>query len=322
MRFGIYSDMRNPPQWRRPWPDVYRRGIEVAVNAEAAGADVFWLSEHHFFEDGYLSQPLTFAAAVASRTSRIRLGTAVLLAPLRRALQIAEEAAVVDLVSDGRMELGLGAGYRLPEFEAFGADMGRRFADTDERAVEIRRLYADGVVSPPPVQDPMPIWLGYASPAGARRAGRLGFGLLAMSPELAAAYLEGLDAGGHDRSSARMAGNLNFFLADDPEAAWARIKDHLGYQVSSYQRYAVEGTGAPVPEPVDPETIRTGEGAGQLTPRFHVLTVDQAEAHVRRAVGTLPVTDIFVWSSIAGLDDDLVDRHVELVSRDLRQRFA
>jgi hypothetical protein len=87
----------------------------MVQNAESAGADSVWLSEHHFFDDGYLPQPMTLAAAIASRTQRLRIGTAVLIAPLRSAVQIAEEAAIVDLVSGGRFELGLGAGYRVPE---------------------------------------------------------------------------------------------------------------------------------------------------------------------------------------------------------------
>ena len=57
MRIGIYLDLRNPPQWRRPWPDLYRQSLDLAVQAEEWGADSVWLSEHHFFEDGYLPQP-------------------------------------------------------------------------------------------------------------------------------------------------------------------------------------------------------------------------------------------------------------------------
>ena len=92
------------------------------MGAERLGADSVWLSEHHLFEDGYLPQPLTMAAAIAARTKRIRIGTAVLLAALRPAVQIAEEAAIVDLVSGGRLVLGFGAGYVPREFEAYGAE--------------------------------------------------------------------------------------------------------------------------------------------------------------------------------------------------------
>ena len=69
MDVGIYLDGRNPPQWARPWPEHYARTLELVERAEALGAASVWLSEHHFFEDGYLPQPLTFAAAIAARTS-------------------------------------------------------------------------------------------------------------------------------------------------------------------------------------------------------------------------------------------------------------
>src|ERR1700674_3649137 len=125
MNVGIYLDLRNPPAWRRPWADHYARSLELCERADRLGADSVWLSEHHFFEDGYLPQPLTFAAAIAARTRHVRLGTAVLLPALRQPAQLAEEAAIVDLISDGRLDLGVGVGYRVPEFAAFDADIGR-----------------------------------------------------------------------------------------------------------------------------------------------------------------------------------------------------
>ena len=92
MRIGIYLDLRNPPQWRRPWAAHYAHALELCAEADRLGAGSVWLSEHHLFEDGYLPQPLTFAAAVAARTSQVRIGTAVLLAALRHPVQIVEEA--------------------------------------------------------------------------------------------------------------------------------------------------------------------------------------------------------------------------------------
>ena len=180
MRVGCYLDLRNPPRWERPWAEHYARTLERCVEVERLGLDSVWCSEHHLFEDGYLPQPLTFLAAVAAVTDRIRLGTAVYLGALRPPVQVAEEAAVVDLLSGGRLELGLGAGYRIPEYAAFGADIGRRYTLTDECAREVRRLWREGAVTPPPIQDPVPIWMGYQGPQGARRAGLLGEGLLSV----------------------------------------------------------------------------------------------------------------------------------------------
>ncbi len=320
VRIGIYLDLRNPPPWRRPWPDLYARGLELAERTERLGGDSIWLTEHHFFEDGYLAQPMTFAAAIAARTSRVRIGTAVLLAPLRPAVQIAEDAAVVDLVSNGRLDLGLGAGYRPPEFVAFGADLQTRFRATEARAVEIRRLLDGGELVPGTVQRPLPLWIGYGSAAGARRVGRLGEGLLIIERNLLAPYVEGLTAGGHDPSTARMAGLVNTVLVDDPDEAWPRIKPHFEYQWNSYRRYSVEGTGKPEPRWLDGDRLR-GSHVGPAA-QFHLLTVDDAVGLVQEAVEGLPVTDAFFWASIAGMPDDLVDRHLELLLTELRPRLA
>src|SRR5271154_6108597 len=119
MRVGLYFDLRNPPMWAQDAARLYGFTLEMCEEAERLGASSVWLSEHHFFEDGYLPQPLTFAAAIAARTSRIHIGTAILLLALRPAIQIAEEAAIVDILSNGRLELGVGVGYRVPEFEGF-----------------------------------------------------------------------------------------------------------------------------------------------------------------------------------------------------------
>src|SRR5437660_2682479 len=217
MRLGLYFDLRNPPPWARPWPDLYARNLDVIVEAERLGAGAVWVTEHHLFEDGYLPQPLTFLAAVAARTSRVRIGTAVLLAALRPAIQVAEEAAVVDILSGGRLELGVGAGYRLPEYEAYGADIARRFSLTDDRVRAVRRLLDEGRVTPPPVQRPLPMWAGYMGLQGARRAGRLGVGLMSLDPRLLGPYREGLAEGGHDHASARMGGLVPIVVADGPD---------------------------------------------------------------------------------------------------------
>jgi alkanesulfonate monooxygenase SsuD/methylene tetrahydromethanopterin reductase-like flavin-dependent oxidoreductase (luciferase family) len=145
--------------------------LERIEEAERLALDAAFFTEHHFFEDGYMPQPLTFAAAAAARTKRIRVGTAVMLASLRPAIDLAEQAAVVDVLSDGRLELGLGTGYRVPEFEAFGVDMSRRYQLLEERCNEIRDLWEGGTLSPPPIQDRLPLWIGAArrAPRGPRR---------------------------------------------------------------------------------------------------------------------------------------------------------
>jgi alkanesulfonate monooxygenase SsuD/methylene tetrahydromethanopterin reductase-like flavin-dependent oxidoreductase (luciferase family) len=321
MDVGIYLDGRNPPRWARPWPAHYARTLELVEEAERLGAASVWLSEHHFFEDGYLPQPLTFAAAIAARTQTIRIGTAVLLAALRTPAQLAEEAAIVDVLSNGRLDLGIGLGYRVPEYEGFGRPFDRRFAQTEAVVREVVRLWDVGGVTPPPVQRPMALWGGFSGPRGARLTGELGAGLLAIDPALMAPYREGLLTGGHDPGTARCAAVVHLVLADDPATAWPRIRPHLRYQWDSYNRYAVEGTGAPEPRPIDPDRWVT-PGADGRPPRFAVLTPEDAASHVRALTDGLPVTQVYLWASIAGMPDDLVERHVALACTELRAHLS
>lgn len=323
MRTGIYFDLRNPEPWARPWPEFYARNLDLMGRAEAWGIDSVWLSEHHLFEDGYLPQPLTMAAAVAARTRRVGIGTAILIAPFRRPIQVAEEAAVVDCLSGGRLQLGLGAGYVNWEFELFGVDRSRRYTATDQMVRDLRELLGpDGIVTPPPVQRPVPIWLGYQGPKGAVRVGRLGCGLLTLNPAQLPGYRQGLEEGGHDPESARMAGLVNLVVADDPDEAFERIIPHLAHQLNTYRKGAADGTGR-TPSPITPEKLRANHrrDSGVLQP-LEVVTAEEAVTTIRQRTAALPVEEVYFWASIAGMDDDLVHRHVELVSTVVRPALA
>lgn len=321
MRFGVYFDLRNPRGWRQDWSRLYGFTLEMCEEAERLGADSAWFSEHHLFEDGYLPQPLTFAAAAAVRTRRIRIGTAVLIAPLRQAVHLAEEAAVVDILSDGRLDLGLGAGYRQPEFDAYGAPLGDRYRATDQIVLDLRRAWSEGAVTPPPRQSAVPIWLGYNGPRGALRAGRLGTGLLSLNPELLAPYRQGLLDAGLDPASARMSGVLNAWVSPDPERDWSLVAKHHAYQWDSYRRYLVEGTGRPDPRPIDPERSRANglaPGLGNLL----VATPEDAAAAMRDRVRGLPVDTVFCWASLGGMPEEAVAAHVQTLCTKLRPLLA
>jgi alkanesulfonate monooxygenase SsuD/methylene tetrahydromethanopterin reductase-like flavin-dependent oxidoreductase (luciferase family) len=330
MDVGVYFDLRNPPRWRRPWPERYGRALDRAVEAERLGAGAVWLSEHHLFEDGYLPQPMTFAAAVATRTSRVRIGTALMLAPLRPPLDLAEQFAIVDILSSGRVEMGLGLGYRIPEFEAYGRNIKDRFALLESGVRAIRTLWQEKTCTPPPVQDPVPGWIGATGPRAARLAGRLGEGLLWLDPALLEPYVRGLTEAGHARADARMAGLANLILADDPEAAWPRIAPHLAYQRDTYNRYGAEGradaalrpaTLDPSGAPVNVDELRQ-PAAEAIPPSFDVVTPEEAIERLTRWLDPLPVRHVYLWESIAGMPDDLADRHVELLATRLAPALA
>lgn len=310
MRVGMYVDMRNAPGGPRPWPAHYGRWLERISEAERLGADSVWLTEHHFFDDGYLPQCWTFAAAIAARTSTIRIGTAVALLPLHSALELAEQIALVDVISGGRVEPGFGVGYRKPEYLAFGGDFKHRYRVFADRIRELRQFWGEEpgaykTVTPAPVQRPIPLWGGFGGPMGARTAGRLGLGLQSIDPNLADEYHQGLDAGGHSRSVARMAGQFEFFVADDPERAWAEIKDHVIYRWNSYNRYMFEGTRREADPPRYFDTGAVGD-------RFIIGTPEHIASVIGRRINGLPVTDIYSWSDYPGISEELIDRHLHL----------
>jgi alkanesulfonate monooxygenase SsuD/methylene tetrahydromethanopterin reductase-like flavin-dependent oxidoreductase (luciferase family) len=182
---GLLSAQRldHSPQ---SWTQIYDDLQEMVVAAERAGYESAWVTEHHFTGDGYLSACLPVLAACAARTNRIRLGTNVLLAPLHHPLRLVEDAAVVELISHGRLILGLGIGYRDEEFEAIGVPKSRRVPLLEEIVATCRQAWSgepfrfrgQELVCRPVPCGPPPIWLGAWVDDGIRRAGRLGDGYI------------------------------------------------------------------------------------------------------------------------------------------------
>jgi alkanesulfonate monooxygenase SsuD/methylene tetrahydromethanopterin reductase-like flavin-dependent oxidoreductase (luciferase family) len=205
MRLGLYYDLRNPGPVR-PWARVYAAALDRIAGADDAGIGAIWVTEHHGFADGYLPAPLTFYAAIAARTRRARIGTAVAISPLMPATALAEQAAVVDILSDGRLELGLGAGWRAAEFPAFGADYARRYQALEETVRALPGLWESGRVTPGPVQRPLPVWgvirengrrnrASYEDAGGAADRAAAFPRLHVYTPAAAAAYIIRLCAG-------------------------------------------------------------------------------------------------------------------------------
>jgi alkanesulfonate monooxygenase SsuD/methylene tetrahydromethanopterin reductase-like flavin-dependent oxidoreductase (luciferase family) len=321
MQVGLYFDLRNPQRWRQDPARLHAFTLELCEEADSLGIHSLWFTEHHKFDDGYLCQPLTFAAAVAARTRRARIGTAVLVAPLHHPARLAEEAALIDLISNGRLELGLGAGYRKPEYDLYGASMDRRYGQTDDRILALRALWGDGGVTPRPVQDPLPLWLGYLGPQGAGRAGRLGTGLLTANPEMWAPYREALVSAGHSPSDGRMAGGIQGWVSDDPERDWGWVSEHLEYQLNSYRRHMVEGTDQPIPPPVEAEKVRGREPRSSID-YFFLETPTGMAQRVRSYTDGAPVETVYFWASLGGMPEERAVEHVRLVCNKLAPLLA
>ena len=130
-----------PPGSERTFDQEYREIVDLARLAETLGFDSAWVSEHHGSSDGYMPSLLPTLAAIAAATERIKLGTGVLLTPFHHPLRLAEDAATVDLISGGRLILGLGLGWREEEFRMFDVPMNERVARTVETIDVLRRAW-------------------------------------------------------------------------------------------------------------------------------------------------------------------------------------
>jgi alkanesulfonate monooxygenase SsuD/methylene tetrahydromethanopterin reductase-like flavin-dependent oxidoreductase (luciferase family) len=147
MRFGVMFDFRNPDPWRKPDPAFYRAQLDEITRLDELGYDHVWLTEHHFVNDGYNPSVLPTAAAIAARTSRIRIGTFVLLMPFHDPVRVAEDAICVDILSGGRFDLGVGQGYRAEEFAAFNIPRRERSTRMAEGIDLIHRLFTEREVT-------------------------------------------------------------------------------------------------------------------------------------------------------------------------------
>jgi alkanesulfonate monooxygenase SsuD/methylene tetrahydromethanopterin reductase-like flavin-dependent oxidoreductase (luciferase family) len=144
VKVGYQFDFRNPPGLGLSFAELYREMFRQAERAEELGFDSLWLTEHHFTDDGYLPSMIPMASALAARTQRVTIGTYVLLVPFCHPVKLAEDAAVTDVISNGRLRLGFGLGYRPEEFEGFGIPRSERLGRTLETS---RFCAAHGPVS-------------------------------------------------------------------------------------------------------------------------------------------------------------------------------
>ena len=260
--FGLITCARFPGDSRDDLA-LYSEALELSERAERLGFDSVWTSEHHFVDDCYMPSVLSVCAAIAARTARVRIGTGVVLAPLIHPLRLAEDAATVDLISRGRLVLGLGLGWREEEFIALGVPLEERVPRL-ERAITVLRAagageLAEGVaVTPRPAQPKgVPIWIGAGVERAVRRAGRLADGYMAADAtpyELRQQVRwtrEELHSAGRDPEAFTHSIHVATF-AWEGDDLWPRIGQNLAYLESKYEDMAVARGRLPPPTPLPP----------------------------------------------------------------------
>ena len=276
MKIGYMLDFRNPPFSKLDFSTFYGEMFRQVDFVEQAGFDSIWLTEHHFTDDGYLPALMPAAAAIAARTTRVTIGTYVLLAPFHHPLKLAEDAAFVDVVSGGRLRLGIGLGYRAEEFEGFGVPRAQRLGRTLETIEILKRAWTgerfsfdgkyfkfrDVRVLPRPVSQPHPelLW-GAGAAKSIRRAAALdlGFACVGGRREIGI-YLEALKAAGKDASHYSIVNSRVVYLADSEDQAWRDTRDALMYQAELYGKWLSAAAGTTDQSKVlirpDPDRLR------------------------------------------------------------------
>jgi probable F420-dependent oxidoreductase len=256
MRIGYgYLTAQHHPDDVRSDTEIYRQAIDAAVEFDGTDIDSIWASEHHFVDDGYMPSQLPVLAAIASRTERIRLGTGVLLAPMFDPLHLAEDAATVDLLSGGRLILGLGIGWREEEFNGFGISMRQRASRLEGHVTVLRQAWSDGLttgdgrhfgydginVTPKPARSGgPPIWIGAGAEVAIRRVGRIGDGYFSgpTSPETLRERMSWVreEAAAAGRDPDGVTANLyrSTFAWRDGDA-WDRVREVAWYTAWKYR---------------------------------------------------------------------------------------
>lgn len=329
MRFGFGFDLRNPAQWQRPTPDLYGETLDFIAGIDELGFGSVWLAEHHGIEDGYNPSPYVFGAAVAARTKRLRISSGVALAPFYHPVRLAEDLAVLDNISNGRVDFAPGLGYLPWEAEAYGFALRDRGRIADEVLEIVRRLWTGEAVNfsgefhtisgarcrPLPVQKPgIPIFVGGSGPPGLRRAARLGDGYIG-TPLFWPQYLEEMRACGRSAEEARIVcmdgANMWMVVSEDPERTLHQIAPHAHYQINMYAKWQEhDAVGF---KPMDLETFKK---SGALK----VFTPDQAIAYIRKQLELAPIEG-FCMQMPAGYPLSLMAEHAELFANKVMPAF-
>ena len=257
IKFGYMVDFRNPPGSQIGFAELYAAMFRQIEFAEQAGFDSIWVTEHHFTDDGYLPAVMPMLAAIAARTRRVTIGSYVLLAPFYHPVRLAEDAAVVDVISNGRLRLGIGTAYRDEEFNGFEVSRKQRLGRTLETIEILRRAWTgdpfsfegkhfrfhDIRVLPRPVSRPHPeiLWAGMTEKA-IQRGAELGLSFACnLGLRGVELYRDTLRRLGKDPAAYNIVRSQAVYVADSADQAWADIERPAMYQAELYGKWLAQG---------------------------------------------------------------------------------
>ncbi len=296
-------------------PDLYAQALEQIRWLDEIGIDLVWFTEHHFVDDGYLPAWIPVASAAAAVTRSVRFSSDICLLPFFNPVRLAEDLAVLDNISNGRVEVGLGMGYAPHEFAGFGIPVSHRVSLMDEGLEVLSRAFTgetfsfsgkryefnDVRITPGFVQEGgPPMWIAAMSAAGARRAARFNTNFLPQGDRaqtLDVWHAAHTDAG-TSAAQKRIGIIKGVFVTDDAEREWPRVRDSERYRMNLYRRFFAES--------------ETNFGAGEHIPQTWVVgDVDQCVSELRDFMNTYGVTDLVTWAMPPGLSSDVMQQSLE-----------
>jgi len=330
MTFGLLYDFRNPEQWWKPWPELYADTLDFIAWTEKIGFDGAWLPEHHFADDGYLPSPLIVLSAVAARTKEIKLGSAISIAPLYHPVRFAEDCALLDIISNGRLEMHIGVGARECETAGFGVSFKARGNLTDEFLQIVRKLWAGEVVNhdgrhfsiknarimPRPLKGRVPLYIGGFTDKAIRRAVTYGDGL-SGPVELCESYLKMMGESGSKAAFLRLRSfDMYLYVAADPARAWAELAPHVLYANNAYAKMYSEEKADFGNLALKPMSMEEFTASGKL----RVLTPLQAIGHFESILAVAPIEHFMIYAP-AGLPLARFAEYVDLFAREVIPAF-
>jgi alkanesulfonate monooxygenase SsuD/methylene tetrahydromethanopterin reductase-like flavin-dependent oxidoreductase (luciferase family) len=327
IRFGLWYDFRNPPQWQIPFERLYAESLDQIVEAERLGFDSAWITEHHFCDDGYTPSPLVMAAAIGARTKRLRTGTNLMVLPLHNPLRVAEDSATLSLLTGGRFDLGVGVGYRELEFREFGREIKQRPSLIEEAIEIIRRAwagerinfsgkrFAHGDVRVTPVPEHAPrLYLGGMTEPAIDRAARIADGFLSTGSIGHDVYFNCLRKHGRAVEDGVVIAGSWGIVSDDPEREARAIGPYALYQSNQYIEWGALGPPETTPRFPDAKTA-LAQGLYQL------WDADQAVTEITRLLRECPqIRDLHFWARLPGESVQAGHRRAEYMAKHVLPR--
>ncbi len=311
MLFGLRFDFRNPDHAGTTMADRYAAALDMAEWADRLGCVTIAVSEHHGSPDGYLPSPIPMLAAMAARTTSVRLNIAALIAPFHDPLHLAEELIVLDILTRGRVDLIIAGGYVHEEFAMFDVPMNERGARVTEMVRVLKAAFSGQPfdyqgrrvhITPEPYRPGGPsISLGGSSKPAAVRAARIADGFVPSVPEVWTYYRdEVLALGRPDPGPSPVGPNQVVALAEDPDTGWELMAPFFLHETNAYGAWqAQDDVASPFHTVTDADELRT-------TGQYRVVSPEQFVEEQRASpfpfaffhplCGGMPVD--LAWSSL------------------------